>query len=963
MLEVQIFTIWGGLIMVATAIVGIFASSFAMFVFFVASLATSVIGMISVFSIVIMVSPSHSTTSSSDSPNEIRKFQENIKEMATTLQTTKHSLSDNSQIIMNRSVSTTLQNLMDLIFRDLLDSILKDIILPTASMKSDAWEALHKFYCKISNIDPVQFITQDVVVRVTRHLEKIRLAQSNPENLRDKMISFNISSFLRTPQLELELLRKLADVIIVNLFPRSYVDCFLLRHALGELLACQVLQPGIDCLCDPDTINQQLVLQLHRRQMMKKDYAYAASYEDFVSLIEDCDDLEELRQIRYNIATEIAQATTIGSMRRAKGTESDQESLLLGSSKLDLLQARNLKRYIKQLTYAKLQCERRLRVLGAPMSDFSRSSTSTSSYGDEMVPSFKTVMRNNNLRRQLELYLIQQGETQVGLLKFWLATQELRRLDRKAALTSAAHMFYTYFNGSNQIIKLEKSLIKGMEAFIVGDKGPEAFFQAQDQVWKVLEERHYPSFLVVLTCQMTGRQGCETDSATDPLRERHFSWKEPWIADDQSDDTAGVMEWSEQTQFAKSRMEQVDARLVIKLQAMSSLRGVAPDSSLVAALEKEVESLQTERREVENWLNQAESWAAHMGQWKAIVGMPPQNPDEKENVRFPIELHLEDEAAMIAVASNNGSASRKRVAMSWTVWRQVAEFYALISKLSLTCPWLKSSQLPAVSGKSLFGKLNDRSYLERARDKLQSFLDTVMADDRLNKNEALFTFLHNTPVCLRQALVVDAPKKSNRFSLATLFKGDTPRESDDDTEQQQHDNNPATGTDETDSLFQSASSDDTRDGIAEPIYHLISEVFELRGVFGWLRRTLVTFVQITYGRTINRQLRDVIASLFTDQAVLGYVQLLVKTWWPDGTLVSPAPPRSTEEKRRTKLEVRDLLLANIPDVLNQLLGHKNAKRGTLKVLDALQDERLNKQLFYDILEVILKDGFPELSSL
>ena len=64
-----------------------------------------------------------------------------------------------------------------------------------------------------------------------------------------------------------------------------------------------------------------------------------------------------------------------------------------------------------------------------------------------------------------------------------------------------------------------------------------------------------------------------------------------------------------------------------------------------------------------------------------------------------------------------------------------------------------------------------------------------------------------------------------------------------------------------------------------------------------------------------------------------------------------------------RLEVRDLLVANIPDVFNQLLGHKNARRGTLKVLDALQDERLNKQLFYDILEVILKDGFPELSNL
>ena len=56
-------------------------------------------------------------------------------------------------------------------------------------------------------------------------------------------------------------------------------------------------------------------------------------------------------------------------------------------------------------------------------------------------------------------------------------------------------------------------------------------------------------------------------------------------------------------------------------------------------------------------------------------------------------------------------------------------------------------------------------------------------------------------------------------------------------------------------------------------------------------------------------------------------------------------------------------MANIPDVFNQLLGHKNARRGALKVLDALQDERLNKQLFYDLLEVILKDGFPELSGI
>ena len=50
---------------------------------------------------------------------------------------------------------------------------------------------------------------------------------------------------------------------------------------------------------------------------------------------------------------------------------------------------------------------------------------------------------------------------------------------------------------------------------------------------------------------------------------------------------------------------------------------------------------------------------------------------------------------------------------------------------------------------------------------LLCLFQTVMADERLNKSEALFTFLHNIPVCLRPS--VDVPKK--RFFLATLFKG------------------------------------------------------------------------------------------------------------------------------------------------------------------------------------------------
>ena len=60
-----------------------------------------------------------------------------------------------------------------------------------------------------------------------------------------------------------------------------------------------------------------------------------------------------------------------------------------------------------------------------------------------------------------------------------------------------------------------------------------------------------------------------------------------------------------------------------------------------------------------------------------------------------------------------------------------------------------------------------------------------------------------------------------------------------------------------------------------------------------------------------------------------------------------------------RLKARQLLLDNMPDVLCQLLGQQNARRGVLKVHQALQDQRLNKQLFYDLFEVVIRDAFPE----
>ena len=84
-----------------------------------------------------------------------------------------------------------------------------------------------------------QSVSLKIIIKVICNKLKWKLLINFRENNRDKMVSFHLSAFLRSPRSELDLLRKFADVLIVNLFPRSYVDCFLLRHALRELLACK----------------------------------------------------------------------------------------------------------------------------------------------------------------------------------------------------------------------------------------------------------------------------------------------------------------------------------------------------------------------------------------------------------------------------------------------------------------------------------------------------------------------------------------------------------------------------------------------------------------------------------------------------------------------------------------------------------------------------------------------------
>lgn len=122
----------------------------------------------------------------------------------------------------------------------------------------------------------------------------------------------------------------------------------------------------IKMLTAPDYINQKIVQNIETRlaaaAISKRSYEYAASFEDFLKIINNSGNLEELSLIRKSIVNDLMHATSIQNLQRAKGLDPDTEDHTL--TKSELTAAVRLKRYVQQLTLAKGQCEKNLAKFG-----------------------------------------------------------------------------------------------------------------------------------------------------------------------------------------------------------------------------------------------------------------------------------------------------------------------------------------------------------------------------------------------------------------------------------------------------------------------------------------------------------------------------------------------------------------------------------------------------------------------
>ncbi|XP_039324343.2 sorting nexin-25 isoform X1 [Saimiri boliviensis] len=842
-----------------------------------------------------------------------------------------HESTQSRRVVISHNMDKALKEVFDYSYRDYILSWYGNLSRDEGQLYhlllEDFWEIARQLHHRLSHVDVVKVVCNDVVRTLLTHFCDLKAANARHE---EQPRPFVLHACLRNSDDEVRFLQTCSRVLVFCLLPSKDVQSLSLRIMLAEILTTKVLKPVVELLSNPDYINQMLLAQLEYREQMnehhKRAYTYAPSYEDFIKLINSNSDVEFLKQLRYQIVVEIIQATTISSfpqLKRHKGKET-------AAMKADLLRARNMKRYINQLTVAKKQCEKRIRILGGPAYDQQEDGTLDEGEGPQTqkILQFEDILANTFYREHFGMYMERMDKR--ALISFWESVEHLKNANKNEIPQLVGEIYQNFFVESKEI-SVEKSLYKEIQQCLVGNKGIEVFYKIQGDVYETLKDRYYPSFIVSdlyekLLIKEEEKHASQLISNKDEMCPRDEAGEE--AAED------GANRIHEQASFAVNKLRELNEKLEYKRQALNSIQNAPkPDKKIVSKLKDEIILIEKERTDLQLHMARTDWWCENLGMWKASITSG--EVTEENGEQLPCYF------VMVSLQEVGGVETK-----NWTVPRRLSEFQNLHRKLSECVPSLKKVQLPSLS--KLPFKSIDQKFMEKSKNQLNKFLQNLLSDERLCQSEALYAFLSPSPDYLK---VIDVQGKKNSFSLSSFLER-LPRDFFSHQEEE---------TEEDSDLSDYGDDVDGRkDALAEPCFMLIGEIFELRGMFKWVRRTLIALVQVTFGRTINKQIRDTVNWIFSEQMLVYYISIFRDAFWPDGKLAPPTTTRSEERSQKTKQKAQQKLLENIPDMLQSLVGQQNARHGIIKIFNALQETRANKHLLYVLMELLLIELCPEL---
>ena len=870
------------------------------------------------------------------------------------------------------------------------------------------WTTLSALTQRASQIDMMK-MTQDMVKVLRVHFEHFR--GFHFREVQTQFPQLDLYPYLESPEHELTFLRQACEVLLCISLPKEHLQCTPIRVLIREYLTGQLLQPTIEMICDPDYINQKLLGYLNRREEAIKSAStkyHSRTFEDFVKNIKKIEDLLELHQMRQFIITDIIQAKAVQKMKskRVKGLGGGGFPIPIPAEKARSLMERDLRVYVTQLETAKTVCERQVRNLGGEdyeaenpqASDKVYESSQTAERSLTLLP-FEAIMSNRAARQVFLKFLEECGFSH--LLLFWEDTKRVETAHPDSLHKLIKEILDRYLlHGAESSLYAEEEVVVEIQGHLEGEreKCVPVLVEIQREVYVELQEHFYNDFTRSLSYRELLQQivVAGAEGGNPELQELgRFS------EGAQGGDLAPLDPTRDESQH-KLKLQTLMMELEETDNALASMPENVGSSSLAQrkkALNKDRLYLNGEIKKLEHYIDHTNEWFGTIGKWSVEVHTVDLSEENEKDPLFVIVVHRPEfskrrqQMGLVAegkegaegesrsdiekehwearektrdrgsttpvslysppsspltqspirqrhssMSSDGGRSETFEVVdesdealkqqpphAGWVVGRRWTDFQQLHLKVVEISPLLLLPPLP--KRLNPFNKPDSGSkYWQKYRLALQTYLCHILKDVRLQESEEVFNFLSPASENLRQSSLIHPERKKHSFSISVP-------------------------------LF---SKDEEESTTTDQMYALLSEIFELDEWSRVLRKQLMDFVQLTYGKNLHRSVQESINWMVSEPMLIFYLETFRDATWPDGQSPPSSPIRSDEQKAQTKYEAKKKFLKSSPQGVQTILGQRNCQIGFQKIFEALQDPRANKQLFYALFELLLYAMVPEL---
>ena len=327
---------------------------------------------------------------------------------------------------------------------------------------------------RLARIDYVDFLTNTLVVILTKHFETQRLFYESEDG------EFVTYQHLKDEKSEKKYLNSLSRVLTKHLLPESYHEVKLFNILAQDILTNLVLFPTIDTLADPDFINTRFIYNLTKygtghKEKVSKESSNNTGTSSLWSKLNNFSVREQNSEnpqpgpelgvgddlcfdnilMLINLSSASTDRETLKQVLKLLKQNIIKIASLRDSCEADVLDPdfHHWTDIMAELTRAKTTCQMKLEE---PETEILHESLN-----------FDQVIESPTKRKYFSEFLHESGGEAV--LGVWEAIEDMRHVEKNLLHEVGTRIFYTFINRPVPALSLDRALIRRVESFLVGD--------------------------------------------------------------------------------------------------------------------------------------------------------------------------------------------------------------------------------------------------------------------------------------------------------------------------------------------------------------------------------------------------------------------------------------------------------------------------------------------------------------